>query len=238
MEIAIDMLDQIYKGTFGGNIDYKEYKPTFLEEGGGYYSQSVIGYKYKAEEFYRHVTAYTDCAERLYKSVIEDKSLKEALFFPMCYLYRNAVELSLKRVLFEECSFSIQEALEYMHDKKHSIHALWKKIKDEVIHHADAPKNDTTIYIVENYIVQLHNFDGASDKFRYPIDKHIQLYFKKQKKFDMSNVNKFFIELLSFLDAVDGMMSEHNKAMAEMQAEAESYYDPSEYYDPSAYYDY
>lgn len=234
MEIVFNLIDGIYKGIFGNNFEYKNYKPTFLEEGGDYYSQSVIGYKYNSEEYYKHIKAYTECAEQLYKSINKEQRLKKTLFFPMCYLYRNAVELSLKRILFEESSFSIEETLKYMHNKKHSIHAIWKKIKDEIIKHADAPKNDKTIDNVERYITQLHNFDGASDKFRYPIDKHLQVYFSRQKKFDISNVNKFFLELLVFLDAVDGMMSEHNKWKVEMEAEYQSeiynYYDPSDYY--------
>lgn len=236
MEVTFELLDSIYKENFGSNTYYKEYKPVFLEEGGGYYSQSVIGYRYSAEKFYPHVKAYTESAECLYKKICEDSSLKDILFIPMCYLYRNAIELSLKETLFEECSFTFQEAVMHLNDKKHKILGLWNLIKGEIEEHADAPKGDTTMENVEKYISQLNNMDGSSDKFRYPTNKYLEFHFRGKKKFDIDNVNKFFVELLSFLSAVNGMMSQHNDWKAEMEAEYKS--EMSSYYDSSDYYDY
>lgn len=236
MEIAFDLLKSLYQDKFGAVNEYKEYNPSFLEEGGNYYSRSVIGYKYSVEKFYPFVRAYTECAECLYKKINEDKGLKESLFIPMCYLYRNAVEISLKETLFEECSFTFQEAVKNLKERKHSILSLWNLIRGEVIEHADAPKDDTTIENVERYITQLHNADGTSDKFRYPTDKYLQLHFREKKKYDISNVNNFFCELLAFLQTVNLMMSEHNKWKADMEAECQS--EMATYYDPSDYYDY
>jgi hypothetical protein len=233
MEVAFDMLNSIYNDKFGDSSYYKDYKPTFLEEGGSYYSQSVVGYQYNAEKFSPFVKAYTESAEYLYKRICDDISLKEALFIPMCYLYRNAVELSLKETLFEECEFTFQEAVKHLKVRKHSIQALWNVIRGKVIEHADAPAGDTTIENVERYITQLHNIDGTSDKFRYPTNKCLQLHFSTKKKLDIDNVNKFFSQLLSFLDAVNGMMSQHNEWKAEMEAEYRSemasYYNSSDY---------
>ena len=152
----------------------------------------------------------------------------------MCYLYRNAVELSLKQILFEECSFELDEALMYMNKKKHKVVGLWNLIKIEIEEHANAPEGDTTLTNVENYIIQLNNIDGTSDKFRYPTDKNLNLHFKDSKEVDVDNVNDFFGQLLSFLSAVDLMMSEHNEPKAEIEAEYRSemefYYDRDDYY--------
>lgn len=87
---------------------------------------------------------------------------------------------------------------------------------------------------MESYISQLNNVDGTSDKFRYPTDKHLNLHFKNYKKVDIDNVNNFFGRLLSFLSAVDSMMSQHNEHKAQMETEYRSemgfYYDSSDYY--------
>lgn len=222
MEVAFELLNTLYQERFGSFAEYKDYMPIFLEEGGLYYGQSVVGYKYSSEKFYPYVKAYTESAEYLYKEIHENKDMKDALFIPMCYLYRNAVELSLKEILIEECRFTFQKALKHVNKKKHKVLGLWTLIKGEIIRHSDAPEDDTTVVNVENYIIQLNNVDGSSDKFRYPVNKHLDLHFKNPRKFDIGNINDFFGQLLSFLDAVNTMMSVHNEWEAEMEAEYRS----------------
>lgn len=219
MEIAFKLLDTIYNENFGIYTEYKKYKPIFLEQGGSYYSQSVIGYKYSSGEFYPYVKAYTESAEYLYSRISKNKRLKDTLFIPMCYLYRNAIELAIKEILFEECSFTLQQSLRYMNNKKHKVQGLWNLVKSEIKENSDVSEDDITILNAEKYIVQLNNVDGSSDKFRYPTNKHLELYFKKRKQFDINNVNNFFGELASFLSAVNTMMSVHNEWKAEMEAE-------------------
>lgn len=234
MEVAFEILDEIYQEEYGESDYYDSYAPTFLEEGGSYYGQSVVGYSYSLERFYPYVRAYTESAEYLYNMICKNNKLKDTLFIPMCYLYRNAVELSLKRILYEESSLTLDEALRHINKKKHKVVGLWNLIKSEVEEHANAPEDDTTILDVESYITQLNNVDGTSDKFRYPTDKHLNFYFRDGKKFDVDNINNFFGQLLSFLSAVDSMMSEHNEWKSEMESEyrseMESYYDHGEYY--------
>ena len=47
------------------------------------------------------------------------------LFFPMCYLYRNCVELSLKTIWFEEIGEDFQIKCKLMLDNKHSIAGIF-----------------------------------------------------------------------------------------------------------------
>lgn len=223
MEIAFDILESYLHEREIKNEFFKEYKPVFLEEGGDYYYQSVIGYSYSKDKFYPYVKAYTESAEYLYDCMSKDKKLYGVLFIPMCYLYRNAIELAMKEILFEECSFSFQEAIRLMNDKKHSILGLWNSIKADIIKHAQAPEEDTTLMYVEKYINQLHNIDGQADKFRYPIDKYMNLHFKNPKKFDIENVSNFFCELATFLSGVCMMMSAQNEWLAEMENYYEEY---------------
>lgn len=219
MEVAFEILECYLLETEIEDELYKEYKPIFLEEGGDYYYQSVIGYSYNKDKFYPYVKAYTESAEYLYDCMSKDSELNELLFIPMCYLYRNAIELIMKEILFEECSYSFQEAVRLLNSKKHSILALWNSIKSDIIKHAQDPEEDTTIANVEKYIKQLHSIDGQADKFRYPTDKYLNLYFKTSKKLDLGNVANYFGELATFLSGVCAMMSAHNEWLAEMEAE-------------------
>lgn len=219
MLMTYEILDSLYKGDYSECKINEEIKPIFLEEGGSYYGQSVVGYKYNSEEYYPYVMAYTNSAKYLYELISKDDTLKDGLFIPMCYLYRNAVEISLKETLFEECSFEFQEALKLMNKKKHKILGLWNLIKEEIEEHANPSKGDKTSENAFKYIHQLNSIDGGSDLFRYPFSKSLNVYFKKKRKFDIDNVNNFFEELLSFLSGINGMMSDDNKIMAEIKAE-------------------
>lgn len=233
VEISFEILDGIYHEQYGKFDHYNGYEPIFIEEGGSYYGQSVVGYRYGREKFYPYVKAYKESAIYSYEMICNDSKLNKDLFIPMCYLYRNAVELSLKQILFEECSFELDEALKHMNKKKHRVVGLWNLIKSEIEEHANPPEGDTTLIDVEKYIVQLNNIDGTSDKFRYPTDKNLNLHFKDGKEVDIDNVSDFFEQLLSFLSSVDSMMSAHNELRAEIEAEyradMESYYERDYY---------
>lgn len=74
--------------------------PKMIAEGGSYYQQSVVGYKYRQKSFYPYYTSYIEVGNFLKDCIIKFK--KEYLFIPMCYLYRNAIELSLKRLIVED----------------------------------------------------------------------------------------------------------------------------------------
>lgn len=147
----------------------------------------------------------------------------------MCYLYRNGIELAMKEILFEECSYDLQKAIQLLKSNKHNLSKLWKAIKVDVIKHANASEDDSTIINVEKYIKQLHEIDSSSDKFRYPTNKHLCLHFKRKTKLDIKNVAMFFKDISSFLSGVCMMMSAQNEWKAEMQAEYASYYDPLDY---------
>lgn len=143
------------------------------------------------------------------------------LFMPMCYLYRNAVELVLKRVIVEDSHIDNAKAIKTARKKKHSILGLWNSIADEIRKYANAPDDDTTLEDTQQYIQTFHDFDQSSDLFRYPCNKNMEPYFFDTKKFDIENVASCFEELCNFLDAVDSMLCE----IKDYEAEMASYYD-------------
>ena len=126
---------------------------------------------------------------------------------PMCYMYRNAVEIGLKRIIIEDSHIERTKALKILQRKKHSILGLWKSIVDEVDKYSNAPDDDTTLNDTTQYIQAFHDFDKSSDLFRYPCNKKLQIYFFQEKVLDIENVSSCFEELCNFLDAVDSMFS-------------------------------
>lgn len=141
---------------------------------------------------------------------------KKELFMPICYMYRNAVELGLKRIIIEDSHIERTKALKILRRKKHSILGFWNSIIDEVDKYSNVPVGDTTLNDTKQYIQAFHDFDKSSDLFRYPCNKNFHVYFSKEKVLDIENVSSCFEELCNFLDAVDSMLSEIKNYEAKM----------------------
>ena len=223
MNKAYMVIKEIYDVGAFSTKDYEAYSPQLIIEGGHYYQQSVVGYKYSRNSFYPYFSSYSEVGNFLKDKIITQR--KSNLFMPMCYLYRNAVELGLKRVIVEDSHIDNAKAIKVTQKKKHSILGLWNSIADEIKEYANAPDDDTTLEDTQQYIQTFHDFDQSSDLFRYPCNKNMKPYFLSARKFDIENVASCFEELCNFLDAVDSMLSEIKDYEAEMAAEMASYYD-------------
>ncbi|MPW24330.1 hypothetical protein GC105_00795 [Alkalibaculum sp. M08DMB] len=220
MQTAFYILKDINKKgcSFIGN--HIVYDPKLIIEGGAYYEQSVVGYKYAERKFYPYFSSYEEAAKHLENEIKQNHN--SALFLPMCYLFRNAVELGLKRIILEDSHVPYDEAMKKLKRKKHSLVSLWNSISVEIANYANAPDDDTTLIDTNKYIHEFHNFDQESDIFRYPVNKKLLTYFGDGQTFDMLNVAGCFHELCNFLDAVDGMLSEIKQVELEMMYEYES----------------
>ena len=96
MSRAFHALEAFYQTQQFTKGDYPEYEPKLIVEGGEYYQSSVVGYKYHTRSFHPYYTSYEECAK--YLTAYIKRTGKDHLFMPMCYLYRNAIELGLKRI--------------------------------------------------------------------------------------------------------------------------------------------
>lgn len=214
---AFDILRQFYDTKQITTEKYEEeYDPKLIVEGGHYYQTSVVGYKYHTRSFHPYYTSYEECAKYLTDYI--KKTGKKHLFMPMCYLYRNAIELGLKRIIIEDSStIDTEKALKICRKKKHSILGLYNSIKPEIDAHDNG--TDTTLEDVYKYINSFHDIDTTSDKFRYPCDNDLNVHFAKETKLDIDNVASCFEELITFLDGVSHMFSYEKDIKAEMEAE-------------------
>lgn len=195
-EAAYEIIKKWYLKEKDNAVEWKELEPIFIETGGYYYGQSVVGYKYSRAEFYPDTKAYLETANYLkwYMKKETDRGnseCKERLFLPMCYLYRNCVELSLKTIWFEEIGEDFQTKCKLMLDRKHSIEGMWKNIKPYVSKYSKDTDEPEYIEVIEDYCKQIHKIDSDANKFRYPMANTMQVYFPQNKRFDFINMGDF-----------------------------------------------
>lgn len=223
-EAAYEIIKKWYLKEMDDAVEWKELEPVFIETGGYYYGQSVVGYKYSRAEFYPYTKAYLETANYLkwYMKKETDRGnseCKERLFLPMCYLYRNCVELSLKTIWFEEIGEDFQTKCKLMLDRKHSIEGMWKNIKPYVLKYSKDTDESEYIEVIEDYCIQIHKIDSDANKFRYPMANTMQVYFPQNKRFDFINMGDFFEALNNILDGIDSQFNSMNEIKAEMEAE-------------------
>lgn len=222
-EAAYEIIKRWYLKETDEAVEWKELEPIFIERGGYYYAQSVVGYKYSRVDFYPYTKAYLETANYLKWYMKKETDLnnldcKDHLFLPMCYLYRNCVELSLKSIWFEEMGEDFQIKCKLILDKKHSIEGMWKKIKPYLLEYSRGTEEAEYIEVIEDYCKQVHKIDSDANKFRYPMANSMQVYFSQNKRFDFINMG-FFEALNNILDGIDSEINNMNEAKAEMEAE-------------------
>lgn len=226
-EAAFEIIKKWYFRDGDSAVEWKDLKPVFIETGGYYYGQSVVGYNFVRKDFYPYIKAYLETANYLKwymknKTDLGDCECKNRIFLPMCYLYRNCVELSLKTIWFEEIGEDFQMKCKLMLDKKHSIEGMWKKLKPYVLEYSNGTDEPEYIDVIEDYCMQVHKLDSDANKFRYPMANNLQVYFSQNKRFDFIHTGNFFEALNNILDGIDSEFNNINEARAEMEAEFNS----------------
>ena len=227
-EAAYEILELWYKNSMDKAEYWKSMHPVFIETGGTYYEQSVVGYGYNRQDFYPYASAYAETAALLFYKMKSAKdagnmSVQDKLFFPMCYLYRNAVELVMKQVLFEEVREDYQKRCVVLNKKKHSIVGLWNALYKWlfVIYKED---DDVLLQLdeIKNCCEELQGVDNDASKFRYPCSKRMDPYFNQSVSFDYMNIAEFMESIIDIIDCIGAELSVRNEYIDEMEADYRS----------------
>jgi len=215
-EAVCEILKNWYLKSENRSIEWLDLQPSFIEDGGFYGSQALIGSDYSKNKFFPYTSAYFDIAnyfKHCMKEQFDSGNHDEAnqLFLPMCYLYRNSVELSLKSMWFEDSDEDFYICCEKMLDKKHSILGLWNLIKTHENKYTEIEEDNEFTKNLDAYCKQLHDFDCDASRFRYPAQKNMQPYFSKNRRFDFLTVATFMEALSNALECISSHMDYRNQ---------------------------
>ncbi|WMX58625.1 hypothetical protein [Peribacillus sp. R9-11] len=168
------------------------YSTDFLEEGGDYYAKSVIGYEYNKSELYLYIQAYQEAADHLYVKAVEqvvsgkesNQKLAGTFYLPICYLYRNAIELALKDLCF--VTYGYTDALEVIYTRKHKLESIWNHIKCHYPKYLNIDIPTDHKEEIDKALKLVHEADATSSKFRYPIDKNLKYYYTNNSRIHLA----------------------------------------------------
>lgn len=121
-----------------------------------------------------YTMGYKEAVNRLVSTILETRDMQDVLIYPICFLYRQYIELRLKEI--------IRSGHTLLGDDKgfetiHTIHTLYQTVK-EIIKKVCSNKKvePPDLSFVDHIITEYSRIDPKSYSFRYPFDKSGKKY--------------------------------------------------------------
>jgi hypothetical protein len=148
---------------------------TFNEEG-----MNAV-FNWGIESYGVYALAYYEAAQRLLQSILNNGNFADYDGYPILFLFRHYVELTLKEVVSLTERIARMERIELSQFKfaTHNLATLLEasdrnlELLKETLGLNDQPFDKQT----KDLILDLSGFDQRSDAFRYPVDKEGNLFF-------------------------------------------------------------
>lgn len=125
-------------------------------------------------QFWEIGSHYMRAADALVQDAIEDSSLLDVYVSPLIFLYRHAVELFLKDLLWQSHYLACGKK-GFITDncfQTHDLLKLWQQLKGncQKVLGADFPLIPDDVKLLEDLFAQIQMHDPRSDAFRFPFD--------------------------------------------------------------------
>lgn len=116
--------------------------------------------------WYAYAEGYRRAAETLIRQLSSDRRGKDFMIYPILFLYRQYLELSLKLMIADaEEILSLDGTRPYTHN----LSALWARCRVGLRKAAEVPESE--LRIIENAVEQFSEADPSSEAFRYPVQR-------------------------------------------------------------------
>lgn len=173
--------------------------------------------KLSDEGFHVKITGYTSVIDYIYQCCYISKENK---LYPLMFMFRNTIELCLKRLFYSRIIDGVPLKVFQSKRKSHLIKKdLWKAVKPVILKYANDSGNDiATVDIAEIMINDISLLDKNGDNFRYPTSYSLEYRFDN-KIIDLSNIYEYNMSLINFLNGCDAMLDSIADYQSEMIAE-------------------
>ena len=176
------------------------------------------------DNFHKNVVGYSSVAEFLFFEC-EDIN-NEVKVYPIIFLMRNLIELSLKRMFYRTIEHGVDKNKFYTKRKSHLIYKeLWKNVRPVLEYYINEKGADTGIInIVEEELKELSKIDKNGDMFRYPTSYSLEYKFNNIKV-ELKNIFEYMKSIFNYLDCCDSIFRDIEDYEAECRAEIIKNYD-------------
>jgi hypothetical protein len=128
----------------------------------------------------------------------------DSIIYPICFLYRQFVELTLKWLYLKYASLDDEGRKEYLKHANHDVIQCWRDLKPFLEKKLSIVKCDCTIDAIEHYINEWNQFDEDSFKMRYPCNKEKESFSLAGSKLDVITLKERMSSFHDSINYVDG----------------------------------
>jgi hypothetical protein len=119
-----------------------------------------------SDGWYAYIRGYRKAAEILVQYINDNAREQDGLIYPIVFLYRQHVELLLKKIILGSCQLLDEEP---KITEQHNIGKLWSRCKPIIIQILP-DENHEYLLPIDKCIEHFMNIDPSSTSFRYPVD--------------------------------------------------------------------
>lgn len=157
------------------------------------------------EGFHVRITGYSGVIDFIYNN---KEISKETKFYPLMFMFRNTVELGLKRLFYNGINYGIPLQKFGAKKKSHLIEKeLWENVKPIIAQHVHTDNDRKYMNIIEDLICDISLLDKNGDTFRYPTSYSLE-YRLDDKCFNLKSVYIHLHDLIDNFCGLDTMLYE------------------------------
>lgn len=171
-----------------------------------------------AQGFSLYAEGYKKGADIIVEKVRETGWEQDYLVYPVCFLYRQYIELRLKELI--DLGRRLYKGSEGF-PEIHKLEDLWCECRP-LLEQAFPEGDNEDLDVIEGCIKEFVSVDPLSQSFRYPRDKKGTPSLRGLRQINLKNVSDVMKRLAGLLDGSANYMVE----MIELENEVLSYYGP------------
>lgn len=154
-------------------------------------------YPHTIERWYSYERGYKLAADMLLRKALEECPSR-SLLFPIVFLYRHHLELSLKSSLLAAARLKLGVAPD---SSTHDLLSLWEQVK-RVLPAVWPGLDAGRAHACEACLREISDVDRRSSSFRYPFDKKGEQNLYGIESVDLGNFREVIEGVSNFLDCV------------------------------------
>ncbi len=180
-----------------------------------WYHNACLNWRYDNWELY--ASGYKTAAEVLVQYVIDTRSERDTLVFPIVFNYRQYLELRCKEII-RMGRMLANEAAEF--PLTHDLEQLWRLCR-EIIADSEPSASEIDLEAIDESIAQFCAIDAKSEAFRYPVDREGNASIPEALRvLNVRQLRDVMSRVASFFDGVSMAFSAYLDYKADMESSA------------------
>lgn len=177
-------------------ITWQKKPLSFLGPGVDWWHDANVGWVQSRKNFFGYVEGYRRAAVTLFESLEHTRQSPEYMVWPLAFLWRHFIELSLKDII---ATGRLLQGDEWRFPVHHRLGKLWKKARKVI---SEVPLDE--FKHVEASIREFEKLDPTASGFRYPLGKNgVDASLKPVEQYvNLRSLHEAMVKIADFFDGV------------------------------------